>query len=64
MICLKFTGFCRTILLLLGGTVDPVVLVCCPDHFKLVEKNLERPGIGDKGIDIWSTVTCPIFDQV
>lgn len=53
-----------TILLLLGGTVDPIVLVCRPDHLKLVEKYLELPGIGDKGVDVWSTVTRPVLDQI
>jgi len=53
-----------TILLLLGGTVNPVVLVCCPDHLKLVEKDLELPRIGHKGVDVRGTITRPVPDQI
>lgn len=55
---------CLTILLLLGGTVDPVVLICRPDHLKLVEKDLEFPGIGHKGVNVWGTVARPVLDQI
>lgn len=54
----------HTILLLLGGTVSPIVLVRCPNHLKLVEKNLELPRIGHKGVYIWGTITCPVLDQI
>lgn len=56
--------FFLTILLLFGGTINPVVLVGCPDHLKLVEKDLELPGIGHKRINIWGTVTRPVLDQI
>lgn len=63
VICIKKSIF-LTILLLLGGTVNPVVLVRRPDHLKLVEKDLELPGIGHKGVDVWGTVTRPVLDQI
>lgn len=53
-----------TILLLLGGTVDPVVLVCRPDHLELVEKHLELPGVGHEGVNVRGAVTRPVLDQI
>lgn len=57
-------GFIRTILLLLGGTVDPVVLVRRPDHLKLVEEDLELPGVGHEGVNIRGAVARPVLDQI
>lgn len=57
-------SFLLTVLLLLGGTVDPVLLVCGPDHLKLVEKHLELPGIGHEGVNIGGAVTRPVLDQI
>lgn len=37
-----------TILLLFGGTVNPVVLICCPNHFELMEHDFEVPHIWNK----------------
>lgn len=53
-----------TILLLFGGTVDPVVLISSPYHLKLVEKHFKLPGIRNKRVDIWLTITSPILDQI
>lgn len=52
---------CLTILLLLSGAIDPVVLIRCPDHLKLVEKDLKLPGIRHKGVNIRGAVTCPVL---
>ena len=49
---------------MLGGTVDPVVLVGRPDHLKLVEEDLELPCVGHKGVYVWGTVARPILDEV
>lgn len=60
----RLQSFLPTILLLLGGTVNPVVLVCRPDHLELVEKYLELPGVGHEGVNIRGAVTRPVLDQI
>lgn len=53
-----------TILLLFGGTVNPVVLICCPNHFELMEHDFEVPHIWNKRKNIRCAVTGPVLDQI
>lgn len=64
MVMCVYRSMFLTILLLLGGTVDPVVLVRRPDHLKLVEKDFELPGIRHEGVDVRGAVARPVLDQI
>ena len=60
----KQTSRALTVFLVVGGGVHPVVLVGQGDELKLLDDQVDGPGVGDKAVDVRHRLAGPVVRQV
>ena len=60
----KQTSRALTVFLVVRGGVHPVVLVGQGDELKLLDNQVDGPGVGDKAVDVWHCLAGPVVCKV